>query len=112
LSLDEAYFDVTENLQGFRWRAMWRSRSAPRSSKRPALAKKRGIMTKWTERLELQVQAAIANDRSLLDADAVGEAYSERGMATNVGKSESPVRASAASESSIIRSRAKRKKAA
>jgi nucleotidyltransferase/DNA polymerase involved in DNA repair len=30
LSLDEAYLDVTENL-GFRWHAMSRSRSAPRS---------------------------------------------------------------------------------
>jgi DNA polymerase-4 len=31
LSLDEAYLDVTENLQGFRWRATSRSRSVPRS---------------------------------------------------------------------------------
>jgi hypothetical protein len=38
------------------------------------IAKKRGIMEKWLAWLELQVEAAIAADRSLLDREAVGEA--------------------------------------
>ena len=40
----------------------------------PMIAKKRGIMEKWLAWLELQVEAAIAADRSLLDREAVGEA--------------------------------------
>jgi integrase len=40
----------------------------------PMIAKKREIMVKWLGWLELQVEAAIAADPSLLDAEAVGEA--------------------------------------
>jgi hypothetical protein len=40
----------------------------------PMIAKKREIMVKWLDWLELQVEAAIAADPSLLDAEAVGEA--------------------------------------
>jgi hypothetical protein len=39
----------------------------------PMIAKKRGMMTRWTAWLELQVTAAIALDPSLLNAEAVGE---------------------------------------
>jgi hypothetical protein len=38
------------------------------------IAKKREMMVKWIAWLELQVEAAIAADPSLLDAEAVGEA--------------------------------------
>jgi hypothetical protein len=38
------------------------------------IAKKREIMVKWLGWLEAQVEAAIAEDPSLLDAEAVGEA--------------------------------------
>lgn len=40
----------------------------------PMIAKKREMMEKWIAWLELQVNAAIALDPSLLDAEAVGEA--------------------------------------
>ena len=40
----------------------------------PMIAKKREIMVKWLGWLELQVEAAIAEDPSLLDAEAVGGA--------------------------------------
>jgi integrase len=40
----------------------------------PMIAKKREMMVKWIAWLELQVEAAIAADPSLLDAEAVGEA--------------------------------------
>jgi hypothetical protein len=40
----------------------------------PMIAKKRTIMKKWLAWLELQVEAAIAADSSLLDREAVGEA--------------------------------------
>jgi hypothetical protein len=40
----------------------------------PMIAKKREIMVKWLGWLEVQVEAAIAADPSLLDAEAVGEA--------------------------------------
>ena len=40
----------------------------------PMIAKKREMMEKWIGWLELQVQAAIKADPSLIDADAVGEA--------------------------------------
>jgi Arm DNA-binding domain len=40
----------------------------------PMIAKKREIMLKWLGWLELQVEAAIAEDPSLLDAEAVGGA--------------------------------------
>jgi hypothetical protein len=40
----------------------------------PMIAKKREIMVKWIAWLELQVEAAIAQDPSLLDAEAVGGA--------------------------------------
>jgi DNA-binding transcriptional MerR regulator len=39
----------------------------------PMIAKKREMMVKWLAWLELQVQAAIAQDPSLLDPEAVGE---------------------------------------
>lgn len=38
------------------------------------IAKKREMMEKWIAWLELQVQAAIRADPSLVDADCVGEA--------------------------------------
>ncbi len=40
----------------------------------PMIARKREIMTKWIASLELQVEAAIIADPSLLNAEAVGEA--------------------------------------
>jgi hypothetical protein len=38
------------------------------------IAKKREIMVKWLDWLEEQVEAAIAEDPSLLDAEAIGGA--------------------------------------
>ena len=40
----------------------------------PMIAKKRGIMVKWIDWLEEQVQQAIQEDQSLLDPEHIGRA--------------------------------------